>query len=189
MGIFGVLFGRSKIKKGNPERFFSIITAEMDLAGRTDLRQTEKAGLVFNPVQSQFFDNLDAEIRDLLRVSSSATGARYEVADDGHGTRWVILDDRHFEDLVTTLHLIGETITDHGFGDRLIAAVFGFEYESKQAYWIYYVKRGSFYPFVLSGQKTRDNAAEMRLSALMEEQQVPVERDIEKWYPLWGIPF
>jgi hypothetical protein len=189
MSILGTILGRSKIKKGNREKFFSIITAEMDIEGRTDLRRTEKAGLVFNPVESQFFENLDTEIRDLLAVSADTTGARYEVMDDGHGTRWVILDDRDFEDLVTTLHLVGETITDHGFGDRIIASVFGFQYEGKKAYWIYYVKRGSFYPFVLSGEKTRDNAAEMRLSALMEEQKVPIEKDLEKWYALWGIPF
>ena len=189
MSILGVLFGRSKIKKGSREKFFSIVTAEMDLEGRTDLRRTEKAGLVLNPVESQFFENLDTEIRELLAVSAGATGTRYEVMDDGHGTRWVILDDRDFEALVTTLHLIGETFTEHGFEDRLIAAVFGFEYEGKKAYWIYYVKRGSFYPFVLSDESTRDNAAELRLSALMEEEKVPVERDIEKWYALWGIPF
>jgi hypothetical protein len=66
--------------------------------GRTDLRTTEKAGIVFNPVESTFFESLDSEIRDLLRISSDATGTRYEVVDDSHGTRWVVLDDRDFED-------------------------------------------------------------------------------------------
>lgn len=189
MSILGTILERSKIKKGSRKKFFSIVTAETGLEGRTDLRRTEKAGLVFNPVESQFFENLDSEMRNLLAVSAGTTGTRYEIRDDGYGTRWVILDDRDFEDLVTTLHIIGEAFTDHGFGDRLIAAVFGLKYEGKKAYWIYYIKRGSFYPVVLSGEKTRDNAAEMRLSALMEEERVPVEKDIEKWYALWGIPF
>ena len=189
MGLLSVLFGRSKLRKPNREQFFSIVTAESSLRGRTDLRTTEKAGIVFNPVESTFFESLDSEIRDLLRISSDATGTRYEVVDDSHGTRWVVLDDRDFEDLVSIIHLVGETITDHGFGDRMLAAVFGFDYEGKKAYWIYSIKRGSFYPLVLSGDNERDNAAEMRLAAVMEEDRIPVERDLTRWYALWGIPF
>ena len=122
-------------------------------------------------------------------ISERATGTRFEITDDGYGTRWVVLDDRDFEDLVATLHLVGETITDHGFRDRMLAAVFRFDYEGKQAYWIYGIKRGRFYPFVLAGEQQRDNAAEMRLGALMEEENIPVEKSLEQWYALWGIPF
>ena len=189
MGLLGVLFGRSKLRKPNRERFFSIITAEVSLQGRGDIRPTKHAGLVFNPVESSFFDNLESELRDLLRISGRATGTRYEIRDDGYGTRWVVLDDHDFEDLVSTIHLVGETITEDGFGDRLLAAVFGFDYEGRRAYWVYNIKRGNFYPLVLSGEKTRDNVAEMRLGALMEAEKVPVERSLERWYALWGIPF
>ena len=189
MGILSTLFGRSKLRKPNRERFFSIITAAVSLEGRTDIRPGEKAGIVFNPVESTFFQNLDSELRDLLRVSGHSTGTRFEIRDDSFGTRWVILDDRDFEDLVSTIHMISETIYEHGFADRLLAAVFGLEYERRGAYWIYGYKRGSFYPFVLSGPGQRDNAAEMRLGAVMEEEKVPVEPSLEHWYSLWGIPF
>ena len=189
MGLLSVLFGRTKLRKPDREKFFSIVTAAYSLGGRTDLRITDKAGIVFNPVESTFFDGLDSELRDLLRISGHSSGTRYEITDDGFGTRWVVLDDRDFEDLVTTIHMVGETFTDHGFGDRLLAAVFRFEYEGRNAYWIYSIKRGSFYPFVLSGDRQRDNAAEMRMGAVMEEEKIPVERNLEQWYALWGIPF
>ena len=189
MGILSALFGRTRLKKAKREQFFSVITAAVTLSGRTDIRLREKAGLVFNPVESSFFENLESEIRDLLRISERATGTRYEIVDDGHGTRWVVLDDREFEDLVTTIHLVGETITEQGFGDRLLAAVFALDYEGKNAYWIYNLKRGSFYPFVLSRESQRDNATEMRLGALMEAENIPVEPRLEHWYALWGIPF
>lgn len=153
MGLLSTLFGRSKLRKPNRERFFSIVTAADTLRGRTDIRPAEAAGLVFNPVESSFFSNLDAEIRSLLRVSGHATGTRHEIKDDSYGTRWVVLDDRDFEDLVSTIHLVSETIYDHGFADRLLAAVFRFDYERKQAYWIYNYKRGAFYPLVLDGQR------------------------------------
>jgi hypothetical protein len=54
---------------------------------------------------------------------------------------------------------------------------------------VYNVKRGKFYPLVLSGERERDNSAEMRLGGLMEEESIPVERSLEQWYALWGIPF
>ena len=189
MGILSVLFGRTKLRRPNRDAYFSIITAADTLAGRTDLRPLEKAGLVFNPVDSTFFKDLDSEIRDLLHVSSQATGTKFEIVDDSHGTRWVVLDDHDFEDLVSIIHLVGETVTEHGFGERLLAAVFRFDYEGRRAYWVYNIKRGNFYPLVLAGEQERDNRAEMALSGLMEQEQVPVERSLEKWYALWGIPF
>ena len=189
MGLLNVLFGRSKLRKPNRESFFSIVTAAFSLRGRTDLRLSERAGIVFNPVESTFFDNLDSELRDLLRVSGHATGVRYEIKDDSFGTRWVVMDDRDFEDLVSTIHMVSETIYEHGFADRILAAVFKFQYERKDAYWIYNYKRGTFYPLIFSGDRQRDNATEMRLGTVMEQEKIPVERSLEQWYALWGIPF
>ena len=42
---------------------------------------------------------------------------------------------------------------------------------------------------VRSRDGRRDNAAEMRMGAIMEEEGVPVERILEGWYSLSGIPF
>ena len=189
MGLLSVLLGRGKLRKPDREKYFSIVTAADSLRGRTDIRPSEKTGLVFNPVESTFFSNLESELQELLRVSGRSTGTESEIIDDGLGTRWVVLDDRDFDDLVTTIHMVGETITDHGFGDRMLAAVFRFDFEGQRTYWIYAIKRGTFYPFVLSGERQRDNAAEMRLSAVMEDEQIPVEKSLEQWYSLWGIPF
>jgi hypothetical protein len=101
----------------------------------------------------------------------------------------VVLDDPDFEDLVSTIHLVSETVADHGFADRILAAAFSFEYQRQNAYWIYNYKSGKFYPFVPSGERDRDNATEMRLGEVMKEQKLPVERRLESWYALWGIPF
>ena len=189
MGLLSVLFGRSKLKKPNRERFFHAVAAEVALNNRIELAPTQKAGIVFNPVESSFFDDLNSEIRELLRISGRETGTHFEIKDDSYGTRWVVLDDPDFEDLVTTIHLVAETIFDHGFGDRLLAAVLGLKYEGVSAYWIYNYKRGGFHPFVVPELNQRDNRAEMRLGVLMEEEKLPVERSLENLYALWGIPF
>ena len=192
MGLFSVLFGRTTVRKPNRERYFSIITAADQLRDRSEIRTYEKSGIIFNPVESTFFENLDSEIMDLLRINERSTGTRFELVSDDFGTRWIVLEDRDFEDLVATTHLVAETFSDHGFGDRLLAAVVQLRYEGRPAYWIYSYKRGRFYPMVpsgASGDKQRDNAAEMRLGALMEEEKIPVEKSLESWYSLWGIPF
>ena len=189
MGLLSTLFGRNKLKAPDRENFFSVVTAADSLRGRSDVRTSDHAGIVFNPVESTFFDNLDTELRELLRVSGRSTGTRFEVEDDSFGTRWVVLDDPDFEDLVSTIHLISETIYEHGFADRILAAVFKVHAEGKEAYWIYNYKRGRFYPLVLSAPQQRDNAAEMRMGVVMKEERIPVERSLERWYALWGIPF
>ena len=118
-----------------------------------------------------------------------STGTGYEFKDDSFGTRWVILDDLDFEDLVSTIHIIAETIHGHGFGDRLPAAVFKCDYDRMDTYWIYSYKRGAYHPMVQSSNGRRDNAAEMRMGAIMEEEGIPVEHNLESWYSLSGIPF
>lgn len=188
MGLLSVLFGRHRIKQVNRDAYFSIATAA-DSLHAYDLEHTGKAGLVFNPVESTFFENLNSEVNELLEVDSKSTDSQYRIVDDTYGTRWVVLSDHDFDDLVSILDLIGETITEHGFGDRLVAAVFGFNYKGNQAYLIYNVKRGKFYPMVLSEGKERDNRSEMNIGTLLEKEKLPVEKNLEQWYALWGIPF
>ena len=188
MGIFGTLFGKNRLKRPNREQVFSVISAEIALSERSDIKSTAKAGIVFNPVDSSFFSNLDEEINNLLKISGNETGTVFRIVGDTHGTTWVCLEDPDFEDMVATIHLIQEVIIEHGFGERLIAAVFGLEFDSMKAYWIYNYKRGKFYPMVLSGIHSRDNASEMRLAAIMEEEGIPVERKLESWYSLWDVP-
>ena len=49
MGLLSTLFGRTKLKAPNRDRFFSIVTAADSLRGRTDIRPSDHAGIVFNP--------------------------------------------------------------------------------------------------------------------------------------------
>ena len=55
-------------------------------------------------------------------------------------------------------------------------------------YWIYNYKRGAFYPFVpAGGDQQRDNERELVLKAQMSSE-LPVEQELDRWFPLWGIP-
>jgi hypothetical protein len=55
------------------------------------------------------------------------------------------------------------------------------------AYLIYNYKRNKFYPFVPAGQKNRDSEQEMKIVAAVD-QELPFEKDMSFWYPMWDLP-
>ena len=55
-------------------------------------------------------------------------------------------------------------------------------------YVIYNFKRGTFYPFVpAGGDQQRDNERELVLKAQLSGE-LPIEPELSRWFPLWGIP-
>ena len=99
----------------------------------------------------------------------------------------MILRDDDFEDLVVAVNVVSSQLEASGYGDRLLAAVFAFEQEGKPVYFIYNFKRGAYYPFVPSGERQRDNEHELRLKAQVGAE-LPIEQELERWFPLWDIP-
>ena len=188
MGIFDAIFGRSKPVKSQTEQLFAMATARVTLEMNVGLAPSDRAGVVFRPLQSGGFDAVERELGELLELSSRDTGAQINQRGDDFGFHWVLVRDPEFEDLVSTIHMVSLTLTDKGYKDQLLAAVFRFEQDGRAVYWLYNFKRGSFYPFVPTDGQRRDNGAELRFAALMEKE-LPVEKQTDQWYPLWGIPF
>jgi PspAB-like protein len=125
-------------------------------------------------------------MQELLDLAARESESRIERKTDDFGFEWLIVRDEQFEDLVTTVHLVGSELADRGFGPQLLAAVFKFE-GAKPVYWIYGYKRGAFWPFVPVGERDRDNAEELELKAKMEKE-LPIEPDIAVWFGLFGAP-
>jgi hypothetical protein len=189
MDWLDALLGRSRPVKSKVEKLFALSTAQVTLSVKLNLEPTGRAGICFKPVETSYFDAAEAELRQMLDVASKETGTAIGSVKDEYNYRWVLLVDEDFEDLVATLHMVSQTLQEHGFGEQLLAAAFEFHNPDRQrAYWIYNYKRGSFYPFVPLDGKRRDHPLELRLRALME-RELPVEPEIERWYPLWDIPF
>ena len=101
----------------------------------------------------------------------------------------MILSDPDMEDLVVGVNAVSTAIQAGGYGDRVLCAVFALrDQRDKRIYWIYNYKRGAFYPFVpAGGAQQRDNERELRLKAQIGAD-LPVEPELERWFPLWGIP-
>jgi hypothetical protein len=186
--FFDALFGRTRPVKSQAEKLFAMSTANVTLTIDLQLKATGRAGICFRPVASSRFDRLDEELGDLLKVSGTESGSKISTTTDPYNYQWVVIEDDDFEDLVATVHLVNLTLADGGFGEQLLASVFRFEDGKGQTiHWIYNYKRGLFYPFVPNGERRRDNATELRLAAVMD-RELPMEKDYERWFPLWGIP-
>jgi hypothetical protein len=104
---------------------------------------------------------------------------------------WIILEAKRIEDLLAGLTATGDTVEESGFSDQLLAAVFEFEDERLKSgcgqYIIYNYKRNNFYPFVPTSQTARDTEQEMKIMAAVLEE-LPFEKDLTLWYPLWDLP-
>ena len=184
MGLLDALLGKSKLPKPKPDKLFAMSTAYITLSTTLSLR-SGGAGICFKPLEASRFQRAEIELRELLQQSCRETNTQYSIKKDSYGYLWVVLNDPDFEDLVTTVYLVSETLEEHDFGEQLLCAVFKFRGE-KEVFWIYNFKQAKYYPFVPKG-KQRDSSYEFRLRSVMEKE-LPVEKEVERWYPLWDIP-
>jgi hypothetical protein len=182
-----ILGGRRKLKAPAPDRLFAMSTAYVALETEFGMNHRDVAGIVFQPLATADFDSIVKDTEELLSSAAADTGTKVETADDEFGYRWIVLRDADFEDLVVSLNTVSSALQAGGYGDRLLAAVFAFDDKGSGVYFIYNFKRGSFYPFVPSGDKKRDNERELRLKAQVE-RELPIEPELERWFPLWEIP-
>lgn len=187
MGFLDALMGKSKLPKAKVDRLFAISTASITLDVNLGLQPVGSAGICFKSMESSRYAAARLEIEELLHYSCKETGTEYKVQKDEFNYLWVILKDPDFEDLVTNIHLISQTLIEHGFSEQLLCAIYRFQGEG-MVYWIYNYKQGAYYPFVPKGDHQRDNNLEFRLRSVMD-RELPIEKNVEKWYPLWGIPF
>jgi hypothetical protein len=189
MGIFDVILGRRKVAGPAPDRLFAMATAYVTLETALGLKSTGEAGIVFQPLATADFQGIVADMEEVVRGTGSDTGTTVDTKDDTFGYRWMILRDPDFDDLVVGVNAVSTALEGGGYGDRVLAAVFPFEDENgKRSFWIYNYKRGAFYPFVpAAGEQQRDTEAELRLKAQIGAD-LPVEAELERWFPLWGAP-
>jgi hypothetical protein len=188
MGFLDILRGKRQLKQPAPDRLFAMSTAYVKMEIELSQRSSGRAAIVFQPLATADFDGIVREMEEVVRGLGSETETTVEKSDDEFGYRWMILADDDFEDLVVGINGVSGALIGGGYGDRILCAVFAFRDDRDQPlYWIYNYKRGGFYPFVPRGDQNRDNEAELRLKAQIGAD-LPVEPELDRWFPLWGIP-
>ena len=182
-----ILGGKSKLSGPAPDRLFAMTTAQVHLETALNMKHSQTAGIVLQALGTADFSAILSEAEELLRGTAEETGTTLRSSDDEFGYRWLVLSDPDFEDLVVSLNTVSSELQGGGYGDRLLACVFAFQEGGRPLYLIYNFKRGSFYPFVPAGEKSRDTERELRLKAQIGSE-LPIEADTARWFPLWEIP-
>ena len=189
MGLFDILTGKRKLKAPAESRLFAMTTAAVTLEMSLELKSSGKAAIVFQPLETADFTGIVRDMEEVRRGTGDDTGTQVDKTDDSFGYRWMVLSDEDFEDLVVGINVVSQALQDGGYGERVLCAVFAFRDKASQpVYWIYNYKRGTYYPFVpAGGPQRRDNERELQLKAQIG-LELPVEAELERWFPLWGIP-
>jgi len=183
-----ILGGRKKLKGPAPDRLFAMTTAYITLSTGHGIVSKGVAAIVFQPLATADFEAIVSEMEELLRSTGGDTGTTIDSAEDEHGYRWIILRDDEVEDLVVGINAVSDALTVGGYGDRVLAADFAFEdSKGRPVYFIYNYKRGYWYPFVPAGKQARDGERELQIKAIIGDE-LPVEPELERWFPLWGTP-
>jgi hypothetical protein len=192
MGFLDALLGRSKVKGPAPDRLFAISTAYVGLEAQQGITTRGVAGIVFQPLATGDFRQIVDDMKEVLSGTGSEMGSTVETKDDEFGYRWMIVRDPDIEDLAVGINAVSDALAVGGYQDRVLAAVFSFEDpDGKPLYFIYNYKRGTWYPFVPDADpahpQQRSVERELQLKAQVGTE-LPIEPELERWFPLWGIP-
>ena len=190
MGFLDAVLGRRKVKgQATEDRLFAITTAAITLEAQHAIKSRGAAAIVFQPLATGDFQSIVAEMEEVVRGTGEETGTTLKIVEDTYGYRWMVLEDPDVEDLVVGINAVSQALELGGYGDRVLCAVFAFRDEQQRSiHFIYNYKRGSWYPFVPApGQQERNAERELQLKALVSTE-LPLEAELERWFPLWGIP-
>ncbi len=193
MGLLDALTGRHQVKGPAPDRLFAITTAYITLQTEHQIEPAGSAAIVFQALATSEFEATIREMEEVVKATGGETGTQVATQDDSYGYRWMVLKDAAVEDLAVGINAVSSSIETAGHGERLLCAVFAFaDAHKRRVYFIYNYKRGYWYPFVPAGAGSgstneRDTERELRLKAQMSAD-LPMEPELERWFPLWGIP-
>ncbi|MEV6037027.1 hypothetical protein AB0L65_38155 [Nonomuraea sp. NPDC052116] len=184
MGWLDALLGRSKPVKPNLDALFALPSAAVTLQAATGLVPTGLGSVAFRAAEGGAFATLERDVKELL-------GERVEESRDSYGYTWLLVrrEPDALGDLVTELHAVNSSLESAGFGLSLLCSLVSFrsEGDGRRLAVVYLYKRGTFYPFAPLAAQRRDNALELQVRGALEGE-LPLEKDLGRWFPVWGAP-
>ena len=189
-----------KSKDYREEGIFSLTSGYITLEAKLGLRSTNRCGICIKNVNGTYFSDTIKEVQEFLRVSSSEFRTEHILINDKYGYLWIMIRGMSIEDILVASNGIADIVTERGFKDQMLAAVFEFSKtvspnsnldspELERQFLIFNYKREKFYPFVpLGAQEKRRSDLELALMSIISKE-IPWERDMTVWYPMWNMPF
>jgi hypothetical protein len=192
----------------------SLTSACTKLEKTLGLKSTGRCSVCVKDVSIESFEEMKQYVKNFLGIASdkeqqttSGLDISFGTVIDDYGYLWFVLEGRTLEDILVALNAVGDTIHEKGFSKQLLAAVFEFtdgygDTNKNYQYLIYNYKLDKFYPFVprmpaeeitsismgeAENNKKRNHERELRIMQEIENE-VPFEKDLSLWYPIWNIP-
>jgi hypothetical protein len=195
VGLRDVLTGRHEVKGPAPDRLFAIATAYIALQSEHQVDPAGTAAIVFQALATSEFEATIRDMEEVVTATGGDSGTSVSTEDDSYGYRWMVLRNPpgapSVEDLAVGINAVAGSIETAGHGERLLCAVFAFtDAQKRRVYFIYNYKRGLWYPFVpdpTGAANQRSTERELQIKAQMASE-LPMEPELERWFPLWGIP-
>ena len=189
MGLRDTIFGRTKQVAPQLDNLFALPTAALTLQTELELISSGEAGLCFKSGSGEATLATDDDLKELLNFEEDNNKVTFTT--DDLGFKWLVIDDADISSLVTRIHSANTTMVEHGFGPRLLCAVFGFVPQTPpgegSVRMVYLLKQGTFYPFAPTGNQQRDNELELRVRSFLEGD-LAMEKDLSRWMALWNVP-
>jgi hypothetical protein len=194
VGLRDILTGRHAVKGPAPDHLFAITTAYVDLQAEHQIEPAGTAAIVFQALATSEFEATLRDMEEVVKATCADSGMTVTTEDDEYGYRWMILRNHagtpSIEDLAVGINAVSGSIETAGHGERLLCAVFAFaDAQRRPVYFIYNYKRGYWYPFVPDPENAKQRLTERELQLKAQVgSELPLEPEVERWFPLWGIP-
>ena len=186
MGLFDTILGRSKPVKPDLDDLFALPSAAVTLQAAGNLVPTGVGSVCVKPAEGGGFAGLRDQIQQLL----DADNDKYTENSDSFGFSWITRrgEGGDLSDLVADLHAVNASLQDAGFGPALLCTLVTFtDSQTPTIGLVYLYKRGTWYPFAPTGPDRRDNARELQVRAYVGDD-LKIEPDLSRWFPVWGAP-
>jgi hypothetical protein len=167
----------------------SLSSAYISLNTKLNLKSTGRSAICIKKTDNKPFNEMEVEIERFLDAGKLDFEITYRTVLDPYNYLWFIIMGKTLEDIVAAIMSISDTIEQKGFSDKILACVFDFNDGNVVQYLIYSYKLYKFYPFVPTGghQNQRDHSQELKIMSAVENE-VPFEKKMSNWYPIWNIP-
>ncbi len=187
MKFLDALLGRSQPKRPDLDQLFGLPQAALTLEVTTAFRPTGVGSVCYRAAEGGAFAATQADVQELLDADE---GPKVERSQDNYGFTWLVCqgDPSDLSGLVTDLHAVNSSLESSGFGPSLLCSLMAFrDPDGRRLALVYLYKRGSFYPFAPLAGERRDNALELQVRGLVTND-LRVEDDLSRWFPVWGAP-
>jgi hypothetical protein len=189
MGFLDTLLGRTKPVKPDLDQLFGLPSAAITLEAAADFKPTGLGSVCFAAAEGGAFAQVQHDVEELLNADQ---GHPVEASRDSYGYTWLL--SRQSPDdivsLVNDVHAVNTALEGNGFGPQLLCSLIAFQNsEGRKLALVYLYKRGTFYPFAPAkgAKEKRDNALELQIKAMIGND-LKVEQDLSRWFPVWGAP-